>query len=350
MPAQPTAQPRPLVSIVFSFRNEEEVIPELIQRLQSMAARLPVDCEFVFVNDASTDESLKLLAEKANEDRRIKVITLSRRFGVMDGFWAAMQHARGDAVVTMDCDLQDPPEVIPELVEKWQAGATVVYTIRTDREGESAVRLILTRWAYKAIRLVANQEMPVEAGDFKLMDRRVVDELVKLDEKDPYMRGLVMWMGFKQTPVYYKRAPRYKGTTHFPLLRSKGPLVTFVFGLTSFSFLPLVVFLALGLAFTLLSGLAGVVLCAMKVLAVATPQWGWLIAALGFFSGVQLIGIGTLGLYVGRVYNDVRNRPRYLVASTIGFEDQAKGAEERAEQVLAGAVSASPVSGGQAPR
>src|ERR1035441_6645581 len=163
MPAQPTAQPRSLVSIVFSFRNEEEFIPELIQRLQSMAARLPVDCEFVFVNDASTDGSLKLLAEKANEDRRIKVITLSRRFGVMDGFWAAMQHARGDAVVTMDCDLEDPPEVIPELVEKWQAGATVVYTIRTDREGESAVRLILTRWAYKAIRLVANQEMPVEA-------------------------------------------------------------------------------------------------------------------------------------------------------------------------------------------
>ena len=320
MPAPPTAQPRPLVSIVFSFRNEEEVIPELVRRLQAVAARLPVDCEFIFVNDASTDRSLQLLAEKASEDRRIKVITLSRRFGVMEGFWAGMKHARGDAVVTMDCDLQDPPEVIPELVEKWQAGAMVVYTVRTDREGESAVRIVLTRWAYKAIRLVANQEMPVESGDFKLMGRRVVDELLKLDEKDPYMRGLVMWMGFKQTPVYYKRAPRYKGTTHFPLLRSKGPLVTFVFGFTSFSFLPLVVFLALGLALTLLSVLSAVCLGAMKLLALARPQWAWLIAALGFFSGVQLMGIGTLGLYLGRVYHDVRNRPRYLVASTIGFE------------------------------
>ena len=181
MPAQPTAHPRPLVSIVFSFRNEEEVLPELIQRLQSVAARLPVDCEFVFVNDASTDRSLQVLADRAKDDRRIKVITLSRRFGVMDGFWAAMQHARGDAVVTMDCDLQDPPEVIPELVEKWQAGSTVVYTVRTEREGETALKRLLTRWAYKAIRLVANQEMPVEAGDFKLMDRRVVDELLKLD-------------------------------------------------------------------------------------------------------------------------------------------------------------------------
>lgn len=310
-------------------------MPELIQRLQAVAARLPVDCEFVFVNDASTDHSLEVLAERAKEDRRIKVITLSRRFGVMDGFWAAMQHARGDAVVTMDCDLQDPPEVVPELVEKWQAGATVVYTVRTDREGESALKLVLTRWAYKAIRLVANQEMPVESGDFKLLDRRVVDELLKLDEKDPYMRGLVMWMGFKQTPVYYKRAPRYKGTTHFPLFRSKGPLVTFAFGFTSFSFLPLVAFLALGLAVTLLSALSAVVLCAMKLLALAAPQWGWLIAALGFFSGVQLTGIGTLGLYLGRVYNDVRNRPRYLVASTIGFEEQAEGTQARAGQASA---------------
>jgi len=326
MPTQPTAQPRPLLSIVFSFRNEAEVLPELLERLQAMAAALPVACEFVFVNDASTDQSLAVLAERARSDRRIKVVTLSRRFGVMDGFWAAMKHARGDAIVTMDCDLQDPPEVIPQLVEKWQAGAMVVYTVRTEREGESALKMFVTRWAYRAIRLVANQEMPVEAGDFKLMDRRVVDELLRLDEKDPYMRGLVMWMGFKQTPVYYKRAPRQKGTTHFPLFRSKGPLVTFVFGFTSFSFLPLVVFLALGLVLTLVSGLAAVVLCVMKLLALASPQGAWLIAALGFFSGVQLMGIGTVGLYLGRVYNDVRNRPRYLVASTIGFDEPASQA------------------------
>src|SRR5437879_3212242 len=132
MAAPQTAQPRPLVSIVFSFRNEAEVLPELIGRLQPVADRLPADCEFIFVNDASTDQSLALLTEKAREERRIKIVTLSRRFGVAEGFLAGMSYARGEAVITMDTDLQDPPEVIPELVEKWQAGAEVVYTVRTD--------------------------------------------------------------------------------------------------------------------------------------------------------------------------------------------------------------------------
>jgi len=320
MPAPTPTQPRPLLSILFSFRNEEEVLPELIERLQAVAAKLPVDCEFIFVNDASTDRSLDILAERAGQDPRLKIVTLSRRFGVMEGFLAAMKYARGDAVVTMDCDLQDPPELIPEMVEKWQAGATVVYTVRTAREGESALKMFLTRMAYKAIRWVSNEEMPVEAGDFKLIGRRVVDELLQLKERDPYLRGLVTWIGFKQTPVYYRRAARTKGTDHFPLLRSKTPWVQFAAGLTSFSVVPLTVFLVLGVVMTLLSVVAGVVLCAMKLLALATPLWAWLIPVLAFFTGLQLSAIGTVGLYVGRIFNDVRNRPRYIVASTIGLD------------------------------
>ena len=317
MPAPTPTQPRSLLSILFSFRNEEEVLPELIERLQAVAAKLPVDCEFIFVNDASTDRSLEILAERARHDLRLKIINLSRRFGVIEGFLAAMQYARGDAVVTMDCDLQDPPELIPELVDKWQAGATVVYTVRTAREGESAAKMFLTRLAYKAIRWVSNEDMPVDAGDFKLIGRRVVNELLQLKERDPYLRGLVTWMGFKQTPVHYRRAARRKGTPHFPLLRSKTPFVQFAAGLTSFSVVPLTVFLVLGLVLTLLALLAAVV-CALA--APATPPWAWLIAALAFFTGLQLTAIGTVGLYVGRIFNDVRNRPRYLVASTIGFE------------------------------
>jgi dolichol-phosphate mannosyltransferase len=179
--------------------------------------------------------------------------------------------------------------------------------------------MLLTRLAYRVIRLLASEELPVEAGDFKLMGRRAVDELLKLNETDPYLRGLVMWMGFKQTPVYYQRAPRHKGASHFPIFRSKGPITTFLFGLTSFSVLPLAAFLALGLGLTFLSALLAVVLCAMKLLAHATPPWSWFIVALAFFSGLQLAGIGTLGLYLGRVYKDVRHRPRYLVAGTLGF-------------------------------
>jgi dolichol-phosphate mannosyltransferase len=329
-----SSQRRPLVSVLFSFRNEAEVIPELLGRLRQVLGAsvsspagtpaLPgaVDFEFIFVNDASTDQSLQLLTEEAKSDQRIKVLNMSRRFGVAECHLAAMKYARGDAVITMDTDLQDPPEVIPELIAKWQAGNEVVYTVRTAREGESAFKIWLTGWAYKAIRLVANEELPVEAGDFKLIGRRVVYELLKLNEKDPYLRGLVTWMGFKQTPVYYKRAARPKGETHFPLFRSKGPIITFVFGFTSFSILPLVGFLLLGLLFTAASVSAAIVLCAMKLHSGHAPGRYWVFIALAFFSGLQLMGIGTVGLYLGRVYNDVRNRPRYIVESALGFSDK----------------------------
>ena len=328
MAEHPTAERPPLISIVLSFRNEEEVIPELMRRLRQVLARLPVNYELIFVNDASTDGSLQLLLREAKEDPRVKIINLSRRFGVAEGFWAGMRYARGAAVITMDTDLQDPPEVIPELVEKWRGGAEVVYTVRTRRKGESRGKVLLTRLAYKIIRLVASEDLPVESGDFKLMGRRVVDQLLRLNEKDPYLRGLVTWMGFKQTPVYYQREARFKGRTHFPLLRSKGPILTFMTGLTSLSVVPLIAFLALGLLLTAAAAILGLVFCAMKIFALGAPQWWWwLITALGLFSGVQLMGIGTVGLYLGRVYKDVRNRPRYIVESTIGFEAEAGRAE-----------------------
>ncbi len=309
----------PLVSVILSFRNEEEVIPELIARLTQVFARLPVDHELVFVNDASTDRSLEILTAKAKANPRIKIINMSRRFGVAECILAGMKYSSGGAVVTMDADLQDPPEVIADLVEKWRQGADVVYTVRTERAGESAGKLFLTKLAYKAIRLVSNTDLPVEAGDFKLIARRVVHQLLQLNEKDPYLRGLVTWMGFKQVPVYYKRDPRFSGETHFPLFRSKGPIITFVFGFTSFSILPLVGFLLFGLLVTMVSLGLGLAFLLMKLFAGGVPNHAWLITALCFFSGVQLTGIGTVGLYLGRVYNDVRNRPRYIVESAIGF-------------------------------
>lgn len=164
--------------------------------------------------------------------------------------------------------------------------------------------------------------MPVEAGDFKLIGRRVVDQLIKLNEKDPYLRGLVTWMGFKQTPVYYQREARAKGTTHFPLLRSKGPILTFVVGLTSFSLFPLLGFLIAGLLLAVLAVLGGAVLFGMALFSSHAPrEFWWLLVAGGLFSGVQLAGIGTVGLYLGRVYTDVRNRPRFIVESTVGYAD-----------------------------
>jgi polyisoprenyl-phosphate glycosyltransferase len=317
----PTPQPQKLLSVLFSFRNEEENLPELLRRLREAVARLPVAAEFIFVNDASTDRSLEILLAEARQDPRVKIINLSRRFGVPEGFLAAMAHARGDAVITLDCDLQDPPEVIPQLVEKWLAGAEVVHTIRIAREGESALRKLLTRLAYKTINFAANQPLQVEAGDFKLIGRRVVDQLIRLNEKDPYMRGLVTWMGFRQESVHYRREARYRGKTHFPLLLSKGPLLTFATGMTSFSVLPLLGLLAAGFLLLALAVLGLAVLSALTLFAAGSPRYfWWLLAAGGFLSGLQMLGLGVLGLYLSRVYNDVRNRPHYIVDNTVGFE------------------------------
>jgi dolichol-phosphate mannosyltransferase len=311
---------RPLVSVVLSFRNEEDVIPELIGRLTAALTPLSVDYELVFVNDDSTDGSRALLEARIPSDPHIRLVNMSRRFGVSECVLAGMRFAKGDALVMMDTDLQDPPELLPEMIAKWQAGADVVYTVRTARAGEPAYKLILTRWAYRTINALANTNLPEEAGDFKLLSRRVAEELLKLDEKDPYLRGLVTWLGFKQVPVPYQRLPRAKGETHFPIFRSKGPLITFVFGLTSFSVLPLAAFVLVGFAVCGLALLLALAVIVMSLIGAGPGAWWLMSAVLLFVAGVQLVGTGVLGIYLGRVYNDVRNRPRYIVESTTGFE------------------------------
>lgn len=309
----------PLVSVVLSFRNEEQVLPELMARLSAALATAFVRYELIFVNDSSSDDSRGLVEECARKDPRIKLINMSRRFGVAECVIAGMRNSRGDAVVMMDTDLQDPPELLPTLVGKWREGADVVYTVRTSRQGEPRYKVVLTRWAYRIIGAVANLRLPVEAGDFKLLSRRVADELMKLEEKDPYLRGLVTWIGFKQVAVPYTRAPRYGGETHFPFLRSKGPIVTFVTGLTSFSMLPLTAFLGMGAAVCLLAVMGGVWAAARALRGEAVEPLA-VGAVLLLVAGVQLVGLGMIGVYLGRVFNDVRNRPRYIVESTIGFD------------------------------
>ena len=311
---------RPLVSVILSFRNEEDVIPELITRLTAALAPTSVDYELVFVNDDSTDGSRALLEAQARADAHIRLVNMSRRFGVSECVLAGMRYAKGDAVVMMDTDLQDPPELLPEMIEKWRAGADVVYTVRTARAGEPAYKLILTRWAYRAIKTLANTPLPEEAGDFKLLSRRVAEELLKLDEKDPYLRGLVTWLGFKQVPVHYQRLPRAGGETHFPIFRSKGPLIMFVFGITSFSVLPLAAFVVIGMAVCGLSLLLLLAVLLQTLFGYGPGAWWFMSGVLLFVAGVQLVGTGVLGIYLGRVYNDVRNRPRYIVESTSGFE------------------------------
>jgi dolichol-phosphate mannosyltransferase len=311
----------PVLSVVLSFRNEADVIPELTLRLAKSLEGAGIDYELIFVNDASTDGSLALLETLRARDPRVKILNMSRRFGVAPCVMAGMQFARGDAVVYMDTDLQDPPELIPMLVARWREGADVVYTVRTSRQGESIWKMRVTRAAYRAIQLASDIELPIEAGDFKLLSRRVVDQLIALGEQDLYVRGLVTWMGFRQVAVPYERQPRGAGEAHFPLLRSWGPISSFVAGVTSFSHAPLIAFLLLGLAGGALSVFALALLLLTGVVGAAASSTAWLVAFGVLLWSTLALGIGVIGLYLARIHREVLGRPRYIVESAIGFDE-----------------------------
>jgi len=279
----------------------------LISRLAAMFAGQTVEYELIFVNDDSTDASLATLLDERKRNSRVKVVNMSRRFGVSECVLAGMAVARGDLVIYMDADLQDPPEVIPALLEKWRAGADVVHTVRTHRRGEHPLKMLATRWAYRVIQLGSAIELPVDAGDFKLLSRTAVDYLLRIRESDPYLRGLVVWLGFTQAFVPYERDARHTGRTHFPFF-SKNPWKTFCIGMTSFSFLPIYASWALAAA-----GLVGSLL-----LLLTSGVW---MAALTFFWATTLAAIGGVGLYVIRIYKDGRGRPPYIVKSVIGDDD-----------------------------
>ena len=297
---------RHLVSVVLSFRNEAETIPALVSRLDRMFDKAEIEYELLFVNDASTDASLTLLLSERERNPRIKILNMSRRFGVSEGVLAGMAASRGDAIIYMDADLQDPPEVIPALLDRWRQGADVVHTVRTQRRGESALKMLATRLAYRVIQSGSAIELPMNAGDFKLLSRATVDQLLHVRESDPYLRGLVAWLGFNQVFVPYERDARHAGRTHFPFF-SKNPWKTFIIGMTSFSFLPIYACFALAAA--------GLVASALLLLFA-----GPLFAALTFFWATTLAAIGGVGIFLVRIYKDVRGRPQYIVKSTIGIE------------------------------
>jgi dolichol-phosphate mannosyltransferase len=301
-----------LVSVVLSFRNEEDVLPELIHRLEDVFKAEKVEYELIFVNDDSDDRSLEILKENTVENPRIKVINMSRRFGVSECVMAGIAFSSGDAVISMDADLQDPPEVIPDLIAKWRNGAEVVYTVRTGRDGENPLKMWLTRMAYRAINASSEIDMPVNAGDFRLLGRIACDKLMELGEVDPYPRGLVPWLGFRQEAHYYRRDPRAAGDAHFSLLNSLNPYKTFISGLTSFSMAP--IFLIL------LVGGGGSVFSFVGLIFSGGGTTSWVMFALLLW-GSLMFSLGMVGIYVGRTYKDVRGRPRYIVKDTIGLND-----------------------------
>lgn len=310
-----------LLSFVFSFRNEEENIPELVKQVTGAIANIEdLQHEMIFVNDDSTDRSFEILAE-LQKTHPITVINMSRRFGVTPCVLAGFAHAKGDAVIYMDTDLQDPPDLVPQMVERFRNGAEVVHTTRTHRDGESPAKMWITKKAYQIINHFADIRLPENTGDYKLLSRKVVQQILQLPEIDPYLRGLSVWVGFKQEFIYYRRRPRFSGTTHFPLF-SKGPAREFIRGLTSFSTTPLYFSLFLGFATTVVSLALIAYAVAIKLLGLSAPGASGTLIAISFFSGVTLMTNGVMGLYVARIYNEVKGRPKYIIRNIVTCSTQ----------------------------
>lgn len=316
--AQEVSLNKPLLSVVIPCFNEEEVISETIHQILIFADEVEsMSVEIIFIDDGSKDRTLKILEDASCLDPRIKVIGFARNFGHQFAVTAGIDFSHGDAVVLIDADLQDPPHVIHQMIAKWREGFDVVYGVRADRLGESAFKLASARAFYRLLNRLSSTPIPLDTGDFRLMDRAVVDVLKTMPEKDRFIRGMVAWIGFKQYPLAYKRAERFAGTSKYPLRK----MLRFALdGIFSFSSKPLQ--LAAGFGF-LSAGLSIVGIFYALFLRVFTSIWveGWtaLIIAILFIGGVQLICLGILGEYVGRIYSEVKNRPLYVVKSKRGF-------------------------------
>jgi dolichol-phosphate mannosyltransferase len=264
-----------------------------------------------------------ILLRAATSDPRVRVIRLSRNFGHQAAVTAGIEHARGRAIVVIDADLQDPPEVIPDLLAQWRAGFEVVSAVRATREGESAIRLLLIKIFYRILRRISAVDLTPDVGDFRLIDRRVADALNRLPERNRYVRGLIRWLGFRHTDVRYDRASRFAGTTKYPYTK----LVRLALdGITSFSTFPLRLVTYLGFAVAALSLFLVVYgLCGWVLRGDAAPGWASVFVAVAFFAGVQLVATGILGAYITRIFEEVKARPLYVVASDTARPQESRG-------------------------
>ena len=301
----------PEYSIVIPILDERETLPALHRRLCQVMDQLDGSAEIILVDDGSTDGSFDVMRKLHETDDRVRVLRMSRNFGHQIAITAGLEHARGDAVVIMDGDLQDPPEVVPALAAKWREGFDVVYAVRDDREGESRVKLATARWFYRLLGHMSEVGIPRDAGDFRLIDRRVVDAVKEMPEHNRYLRGMFAWVGYDQAGVHYARDGRHAGRTKFPMRKMLGFATD---GIVSFSTVPLRMTLVLGF----LVSLAAFVLAIFAVLAKLTgaytvPGWASITVGVALLGGVQLTVLGVMGEYIARIHDEVKQRPLYLV-------------------------------------
>lgn len=317
------------VSIVIPCLDEAEVLPEMLSRLRAIA-NTQKDCtfEFIFVDDGSRDSTLPILAQAATEDGRIKAISFARNFGQQIAVTAGIDFARGDAVVLIDCDLQDPPEVIPKMIAAWRSGFDVVYGTRASRPGDSWFKTSSARVFHRVMSRLSEVPIPSDTGDFRLMDRSVVDVLRAMPERHRFLRGMVAWTGFRQTAIAYDRPERFAGQTKYPLVKM---LRYAMDGLLSFSTKPLQMAIGLGLVTVLMSVMGIVYALVMRAFtSVWVEGWTALMIAVLFLGGVQLLSLGIIGEYVGRIYGEVQRRPLYVVRHRIGHSQDVRPSDDPA--------------------
>src|SRR3954471_11826579 len=304
-----------LVSVVTPMLNEAGTARTFYERVGGALDGVP--WELVVVDDGSTDGTREILAELATADERVKVVYLSRNFGHQTAITAGLDHARGDAVVMIDADLQDPPEVIPRLVDQWRRGSDVVYAVREHRAGETRFKLVTARWFYRLISSLSHIELQQDAGDFRLMDRRALDALLSMRERSRYLRGMTVWVGFTQTTVSYTRDERRSGETKFTLRRM---LRFSADAISSFSHLPLQLATLLGFMFSLLAFVTIPLVVVARITDQYVPGVSSTIVAVLLLGGIQLITVGIIGEYVARIYDEVKQRPLYVVRSKTNVE------------------------------
>ncbi len=308
------------ISVVIPMYFEEEVAMECYNRTENVLKKLEqFDYEIIFVNDGSKDKTLEILEEIAKNDLKVKVISLSRNFGHQAAVTAGLKFTTGDAVVIMDADMQDPPEVIEEMVSLWEKGNDVIYAKRKTRKGETAFKLFTAKMFYKVLNGLSDVEIPKDTGDFRLADRKVVDVINSLPEHNKFLRGLFSWVGFKQTPLEYERKERYAGKTKYPF---KKMLKLASDGITSFSTKPLKILGILGVISVFISIviLVYAIISYIFNLNQLTAGWTSLMVTITFLGGMQLLSIWLIAEYIGKIYDESKGRPEYIIDKKINVD------------------------------
>ena len=320
-----------IISVTIPAFNEEQVLPELYRRLTAVLEELGESYEIILVNDGSDDKSLEIMKELHAKDARVKFIDFSRNFGHQIAVTAGMDYASGDVVIVMDADLQDPPEVIPKLIAKWKEGYDVVYAVRKKRK-EGFVKRTCYFAFYRLLRKLSSTDIPLDSGDFSLIDRRVVKELQKMPEQNRFVRGLRTWVGFQQTSLEYERDTRFAGEPKYSFRK----LVKLALdGIMSFSYLPLRVASYMGFIIAGISFLGAISTFFQKLFTDTTvPGYTTIVISILFIGGIQLIALGIIGEYIGKIYDEVKNRPLYIVKNAVGFEEIDKNKSESDEKEL----------------